>query len=221
MKFIRLLVLWTVVPTIAPVFAQPASSAQATVTEAQPKLTKFDLDFPGGTPGELVAAIQKALGRPLNAIIQSQDAKVQLPALKMSGVDVAQLFRALTAGSNRQTFNRAGYAELQLGFETVGQLSDDSIWFFFVRQPALPPKTTQFFLLTPYLKNGLTVDDITTAVQTAWKMSGSTEGATLSFHKETNLLIAAGDSQSIGTVMQALAALRQPDEKPAPSEKKP
>src|SRR6266700_7997365 len=26
-------------------------------------LTKFDLDFPGGTPRELVGAIQKALGR--------------------------------------------------------------------------------------------------------------------------------------------------------------
>jgi hypothetical protein len=30
-------------------------------------LTSFDLDFPGGTPGELVAAIRKASRIPLNA----------------------------------------------------------------------------------------------------------------------------------------------------------
>jgi hypothetical protein len=59
--------------------------AQASGTPApEPSLTKFDLDFPGGTPKELVAAIQKAMGRPLNAIIPEDLSGTKLPALKMS-----------------------------------------------------------------------------------------------------------------------------------------
>src|SRR2546422_3945761 len=56
-------------------------------------LTKFDLDFAGGTPKELVAAIQKASGRPLNAIVPEEFADTRLPALKMKNVDVEQLFQ--------------------------------------------------------------------------------------------------------------------------------
>ncbi len=58
-----------------------------------PALTKFNLDFPGGKPAELVKAIEKAMGKPLNTIISDEDANVQLPPLKMNHVDVAQLFK--------------------------------------------------------------------------------------------------------------------------------
>src|SRR5438270_450417 len=61
------------------------------------ELSKFDLDFPGGTPKELVSAIQKSAGKPLNVIIPDEFADTRLPALKMKNVDVAQLFRALEA----------------------------------------------------------------------------------------------------------------------------
>ena len=35
---------------------------------------KFDLDLPGGTPGELVEAIEEASGKPLNAIVPKEHA---------------------------------------------------------------------------------------------------------------------------------------------------
>src|SRR3954462_8724108 len=63
--------------------------------------TKFDLDFPGGTPKELVAAIQKALRRRLNAIVPEEFADVRLPALKMDHVSVGRLFEALAAASRK------------------------------------------------------------------------------------------------------------------------
>ena len=60
-----------------------------------PALTKFNLDFPGGTPAELVKAIEKAMGKPLNAIIPDENADTKIPALKMSNVDVPHLFNAV------------------------------------------------------------------------------------------------------------------------------
>src|SRR5215472_5374742 len=82
----------------------PAHGSSTVLVPSKPgePLTRFDLDFPGGTPRELVAAIQKAMGRPLNAIVSDEHAKVKLPALNMKNVNVAELFEALEMASRRQ-----------------------------------------------------------------------------------------------------------------------
>jgi hypothetical protein len=170
--------------------------------------TKFDLDFPGGTPNELVTAIQKAMGRPLNAIVPTEYASQKLPPLKMKGVDVAQLFQALEAA------NRANNAIF--GFKTIGTVSDDSVWYFYFGGA---PKTPKFYLLTPYLDRGLTVDDITTAIQTGWKIAGISPTPVLSFHKETKLLIGVGDPYQLQTIDQVLGALSAPTPTPTPKTK--
>jgi hypothetical protein len=196
-----------------------------------PALTKFNLDFPGGTPKELVAAIEKAMGKPLNAIISTEDADLQMPPLKMNDVDVARLFRALESASLKQvqtvtgtyfsgpssshsysTFN-SGY-----GFKTEGEISDNSVWFFHVEKPALPPvipaeKVCRFYQLAPYLERGLTVDDITTAIQTGWKMMGDISTPEISFHKETKLLMAVGEPDKLEVIDNVLRAL-QPASQP-------
>src|ERR1035437_8006188 len=107
-------------------------------------LTKFNLDFPGGTPKELVAAIQKATSKPLNAIIQDEDADTKLPSLKMSDVNIAQLFQALETASSKQVrIDSVGgsysYFNASCGFKTEGVVTDNSIWHFYVTKPPLPP----------------------------------------------------------------------------------
>lgn len=222
MKSHYLLVVSLVALACVPASAQPQSSAQAAITESPPKLTKFDLDFPGGTPADLVTAIQKATGRPLNVVILEQDANRRLPPLKMSGVDAAQLFDALSETSLRMALINGHYQQTRFGFQTRGRPSDESIWFFRIEEMPPPPPSSRFFQLAPYLGRGLTVDDITTAIQTAWKMRGDVAPPKISFHKETNLLIAVGDPMSLDTIQQVLSALDGP--KPAdeakPADKK-
>jgi hypothetical protein len=70
------------------------------------------------------------------------------------------------------------------------------------------------YLLTPYLDRGLTVDDITTAIQTGWKMLGYSPTPELSFHKETKLLIAVGDPNQLETIDRVLSALNPPGPTP-------
>lgn len=190
------------------------------VQPQQPSLTKFDLDFPGGTPGELVAAIQKAMGRPLNAIVPVEYASRKLPPLKMNQVDVAKLFRALELGSaaievTLMGGNGYGTSQTNYGFRTPdynsGALSDDTIWSFYEQGIQRQPTISRFYLLTPYLDGGLTVDDITTAIQTGWRLQGNAVPPKLSFHKETKLLIAVGtpsDLDTIDSVLKALDAVR-------------
>jgi len=183
-------------------------------SSAEP-LTKFNLDFPGGHPKDLVAAIEKATGKPLNAIVDEQDNAVNLPSLKMNNVSIPQLLETLGAESRRTEFGQtSGYS-----FQTAGRVAnDDSIWFFHVEKP-LPQVQQQpitsscrFYLLTPYLERGLTVDDITTAIQTAWKMLGygpysPNPQPQISYHKETKLQIAVGEDYKIDAIDAVLKAL--------------
>ena len=200
--------------------------------QAEAGPTKFSLDFPGGTPGELVAAIEKAMGRPLNAIIPDELANTRLPALKMNNVDVSQLFQALAAASRKSeavisgTYGFGGPSNYQIattscGFRqgAEGRPSDDTIWYFYVDKPTLPPvhstaKVCRFYSLAPYLDHGMTVDDITTAIETGWKMLGETNTPTISFHKDTKLLIAVGDPSKLETIDAVLKALEPPKSSP-------
>lgn len=189
-----------------------------------PELTKFNLDFPGGTPKELVAAIEKATKKPLNAIIPTENADLQMPPLKMNDVVVSQLFTALQVASRKTvavstgTFgNSYSMQNTSYGFNTADSpVSDASIWYFHAEKPSLPPvsaaeaapqKICRFFTLAGYLNRGYTVDDITTAVQTGWKMAGVTPVPDLNYHKETKLLIAFGEPAKLNTIENVLGSL--------------
>src|SRR5216117_765601 len=90
-------------PQQAPQGLPPQRAAGVRSPDSTPdsKLTRFDLNFPGGTPKELVEAIEKSSGKPLNAIIPDELAKMRLPALKMNGVTAPQLFDALSAATSK------------------------------------------------------------------------------------------------------------------------
>jgi len=185
-----------------------------------PGLTKFDLDFRGGSPVDLVNAIEKATGKPLNVIIRPEDARENLPPLKMNDVSVLQLFAALEATSRnivtiRRTSFPPSYSDWSTGygFKTADNpITDSSIWYFHVERASLPPiipteSVTRFYSLDPYLNRGFTVDDITTAIQTGWKMSGVSPTPQLRYHKETKMLIAFGEPDKLAMIDDVLRTL--------------
>ena len=223
MKISKYLALGLLAISLAPVFGQPSPKP---ATDA-PALTRFNLDFPGGTPEELVKAIEKATGKPLNAIIPDEDANIQLPLLKMNDVVAPQLFAALGVASRKDCRRpNLGLAQCpnlvwllftivtDYGFKTADSpLSDASIWYFYTEKPSLPPvvstkKICRFYQLRPYLERGLTLDDITTAIQTGWKMQGDTSPPQINFHKETKLLIAVGEPDKLEVIDNVLRALQ-------------
>jgi hypothetical protein len=82
-----------------PAFSQLADSQAQAASAGTHALTKIDLVFSGGSPLELIAAIQKSLGRPINVVIPDRASSLRIPALMMKQVDLAQLFRALSESS--------------------------------------------------------------------------------------------------------------------------
>jgi hypothetical protein len=210
---------------LAPAFGQsPGIPAPfgATARAQPPSLTRFALDFKGGAPGQLVSAIENATGKPLNAIIPVEDVDVQLPPLKMNDVVAPELFAALEAASRKVvavstsgngSFGSYQQVSIDYGFKTADNpISDSSIWYFHAEKPGFPElisskKTCRFYSLEPFLNRGFTVDDITTAIQTGWKMSGVSPLPELNYHKETRLLIAFGQPGELGTISEVLQTL--------------
>jgi hypothetical protein len=73
--------------------------------------------------------------------------------------------------------------------------------------------------LSPYLEAGYKVDDITTAIRTAWKMLGVARPPEISYHKDTRVLIVVGEADKIRVIDNVLKQLSQgkPKEEPTNS----
>ena len=196
------------------------SPSQAPASESKPALIKFDLDFHGGTPAELVAAIQTATGRTLNAIVPSESAYVKLPPLKMKNVDVNELFRALLLASHHRNMHAMAQGgavkggppvDLFCGFRTDGPVTDDSIWYFHNDGifPAVVGQSVRFYPLGAYLERSITVDDIIGAAQDAWKMLGLRTMPATHYNEKTKLLIAVGRGSQLDVIDNVLKALKR------------
>lgn len=189
-------------------------------------LTKFDLDFPGGTPKDLVKAVEKAIGKPLNTIISDEYADLKFPALSVKNVTVAQLFEVLEknsvhherhvwkafSNSTQETVsNPITYYEREFtfGFRTQGVPNDNSIWYLYCDGDPIQiePKVCRFYQLSPYLDAGYKVEDITTAIKTGWKMLGLTNAPEISYHKDTKVLIAIGEIDKVDLIGDVLNQL--------------
>jgi len=103
--------------------------------------------------------------------------------------------------------------ETSFGFRTKGTPSASSIWYFFADRPPVTtppevPKVVRFYPLAPYLgPDRYNVDDITTAIQTGWRMQGDEDQPQLNFHKDTKLLIVLGTERQLRMIEEVLSAL--------------
>jgi hypothetical protein len=214
------------VPQKSRVIVSAANSAPENVD-----LQRFDLDFPGGTPGELVAAITKAQGQPLNAIIPIDQQSTKIMPIKVHAVTAPELFTAIQSASSSErpliTSNGpAGrsvqFRSIEMGFRpNTTPPTDQTVWSFYSTAPTPEylaaisetqpaPAVCQYFQLGPYLEDH-SIDDITTAIQTGWKMLKVDPPPQLSFHQETKLLIAVGVQQHIQQIPQVLDQLQRDD----------
>jgi len=108
------------------------------------------------------------------------------------------------------TFKNHSVQETSYGFRTQPQPTDDSIWRFYSEKSNSPQesKVCQFFQLAPYLDT-YKIEDITTAIETGWKMLGETERPEIKFHKDTKLLIAVGEPSKLVLIESVLTQLKQ------------
>ncbi len=199
------------------------------LTPVTNSLPRFDLDFKGGTPGELVKTIEKAIGKPLNAVIPDEYADIKLPALSVKNITVAELFEALERATTKlERYAWTDYINdrreswtdnpvtwwfdwtFRCGFKTDGTPTENSIWCFYCAMPEVQhnPVICRFYQLAPYLEAGYKVEDITTTIDTGWKMLGVTRPPEITYHKDTKVLIAVGEADKLKTIDDVLKQLK-------------
>jgi len=220
-----------------PVITVPGLSGQSQVKPLLPDWVPFDLDFPGGTPLELVKAVEKALGTNVNVIIPAEGANYRMPPFRVHQVSLVALFGSLkssgkkyirtlvpskTGGPDSIHYHLEGY-----GFEIDSQPSTSGRYLWRFQGITAPPEPTcKFFQLAPYLQKDLRVEDITTAITTGWDLMGLKQQPQIQYHKETKMLIAFGEAAHLEVIASVLKELQPPSEKvpslkpSAPSEKK-
>jgi hypothetical protein len=220
----KLLLFLMVMAGISGVSSIAEDQGEKTATPPKVQLRRFDLDFPGGSPKDLVAELNKTLGGTLNVIIPVESDDVMIPPMRLSNVNVADVFQALGRASQKTVSFRVGRdyqtaSEAYL-FTTEGMPTESSVWAFRAMRPNIPKlpqdKAYRFYQLGSYLED-LRIDDITTAIQTAEKMINMRNPPELKFHPETKLLIAVGSEEGFDLIDDVLRALPKGGAKPVRS----
>jgi hypothetical protein len=234
---------------VRPLQQQPAPQPGVTVpgldgfvVDEGPKLSRFDLNFPGGTPHEFVTALDQALGKQVNVIIVESAAKVRLPPVRVRNATLVDVFMAIAAATQREvsvpvsTARGSGGPQTQsfqtrtvqsqfLPVASNNPFSDDTVWSFVSNEPETlernelarkPVRELRHFQLRDYLTDKQTVEDITTAIRTGWQMLGVDEPPELKFHPETGILIAAGEQGLLEQIPMVLQQLPRIDDRSMP-----
>lgn len=219
-------------PATAQNIGTPMSQVLVNPSAGNPDYKPFDLDFQGGTPLELVKAIEKALGTNVNVLIPAELADRQMPAFRVNQVNLLQLMAGI-AEYGRQMVTMSSYkpdgsASLvshqvtRFGFTPVnadrnpGTRSLFRLYAIDAPRYLDPPKSCKFFQLAPYLQNNLRVEDITTAITTGWDLMGLKQQPQIQYHKETKMLIAFGEAAHLEVITSVLKELQPPSEKVPP-----
>lgn len=208
----KLIVIALLVQTALSAYAQATPGTPAPrLPLAGPDANRFEIVFPGGTPRDLIAMLDKQVGPEANVMIAPSMEKARIPAFTLRNVALSDVFMALNSladGSNSGMWTATGSTAPVWVLNPTPPKADP----FQQRLNAVanPPKreVCDIFPVSHFLTT-YKVEDITTAVQTAWSMQEDSSGATLKFHVDTGLLIAVGPVEKVAIVKSVLSSLEQ------------
>jgi hypothetical protein len=187
------------------------------------------LKFPGGPAENLVEMLKEQLNPPPNIIIAPKLRTMEIPQFELKNVTLSDVFQAL----NNLSEDKSVQWQLSGSTEPIWVLNPApgagnpagpqpgfSPYLGAARYgvpAAVDPLTglqvatnngrvCQILPLGKFLQE-YKVEDITTAVKTAWSMMGDDGGAQLKYHTDTKLLIAVGTSGQLSILTQVLSSL--------------
>lgn len=151
----------------------------------------FDLAFPGGPPAKLVEALEKASGQKLNVLLPPNLSTSAIPRMELRSVNVTTVFNSLN--------------QVLVLDENLRWFPVDNVW---ILQSGTDRRNSQVFYVG-HLLSKFKIDDITTAIQTTWKLAGKESKTELKYHQDTQLLIALANKPQLETVTEVLRELQR------------
>jgi len=133
--------------------------------------------------------IEQRSGQKPNVVCATDVSNLSIPPLDLRAVQTENVFTALRAVADQEP----------LVFGKMGNI------YALERRPVITASRVYY---VGHLLKKFKVQDITTAIQTAWEMSGSSAKPELKYHEETQLLIVRADGMQQGTIKNVLEELR-------------
>jgi len=182
--------------------AQDASPAIPVLQQPKPTAapSNITLNFSGGTLAQLVAAVAKTPGGPLNLIGDQADLAVAIPAFSLNNANQQVLAFAL----NRFLETR-GMTIMSSGISMQG--STDV--YIVRRNPNVhstgPRDAFESIQLAPFLEHQK-IDDIVGAVRAAWELDPAHDASALrlKYHPATTLLLVSGPQEAINVAQKVV-----------------
>lgn len=208
-------------------FQEGMGTAPAEAQENGQVLNYFS--FKGGTAQELADSLKKQFQPPPNIIISPKLKDTLIPEFELQNVTLADMFQALNSLSEEKSvhWQLSGSSEPIWVLNPTETADTSNVQSSYPRMMnAIDPvtglpintRTCRILPVGKYLKQ-YKIEDITTAVKTAWSMMGDEAGAEMKYHTDTRLLIVVGNQQQIDVLTQVLASLEQnPESAPKTSE---
>lgn len=169
----------------------------------------FDLEFPGGTIGEYIRAVQKAAGH-VNVVV-SDEVKgllaAEMPAVSLKGVSAPASLKLI---GQRYVEVEGGYAFLKVGAITEGGSAPiHRVYSSFEPGHKYSQVQTRVFSMADLSEKNIQPDAVLTAVEVALTTADAIEAVQMQFHEETRLLIAHGEENYLNVIEQVLGAMRE------------
>lgn len=181
-------------------------------------------EFKGGTAQELVQSLKRQFKPAPNVIIPPKLKDTPIPEFELQNVTLADMFQALNSLSEDKSvhwqlsgssepiwvlnpINNANNPYGQPGFPGGGYPGGMNAVDPVTGMP-INTRTCKILPVGKYLKE-YKIEDITTAVKTAWGMMGDESGAQMKYHTDTKLLIVVGTPEQLNVLTQVLSSLEQ------------
>lgn len=155
----------------------------------QKKHAQFNIEFVGGTLADLLLQIEKECQIAPNLIYTADASKVVLPSFKLHSVTLKDIVKALAH------------------IDPALKISHDNEIITITWYETPQESRIEVYLLEQYLKKHK-IEELVTAIQTAWEMESTEPAAKLKFHPDTKLLIALGREKELKIIQMVLSQLK-------------
>ena len=177
-----------------------AAAKASPATGSSPRAV--NVNFPGGTFAEFIAAANKGGHDGFNVIAEAEDLKLQLPSLSIRNADPDALATALDA-----LLQPRGYLLDRTSRTQPGQAP-----VFVLKKGSRFRRDSSFhsFQLASYLEHQ-SVEDIVAAIRMAWELDPKHDAASMQvkYHPPTSILLVSGPEEAIRVANAVLGQLRK------------
>jgi len=190
---------------VMPLFSQQVIKKGRIIEDKSTKVTdnfgaKVNINFKGGSIQDLLDQVRNENDVHPNVVISPEAMNIILPPINLKSVSIEQIMIGIEKLGSLNDYELG--VTINPGIISVRAYHVSSRKAIVKRPPSL-----QIFCLKPLLEMGYKVEDIVTALETAFAMSSEKDAAKLKYHSETALLIVNGYMNHLVAMENIMAEL--------------